>query len=229
MKIGIRHKGFTLVELLVALAILSVLFTTVLGVLGSVRKSERNAASVNSIYQMGRISMQRIMDDLSMAFIAAPQMMGKMSDGTERKSGLIGKGGGDFDSVDFTSLSHVKVIFNAKESEEAEVGYYVDNDPSREGVKALYRRESVYIDNDIEKGGTSSMIATGIKRFKLSYYDGEKFEWMDEWNTESEYHKDKLPRAVKILLVFDHPYLKDREIAFTSIAFIGMWKEPIKF
>lgn len=223
-------KGFTLIELLVALAILSMLFAAVLQALTSVKKGGARAEALGNIYQMGRVTIDRITRDINMAFLVTDKkLLGTSADGAEVKTAFFGRSGGGLDAVNFTTMSHLKMYFNAKEADQAEVGYYTENDPEHEGLKVIMRRESPYIDGDIESGGASYIIATNVKKFELGYYDGRKFEWVDEWNSESAYNKDQLPRAVRVKVVFEHPYLKEKEISMIGIAPVAMWQSPIEF
>ena len=45
----------------------------------------------------------------------------------------------------------------------------------------------------------------------LKYLDGTDFEWEDEWDTTGVEHPNKLPRAVRIILVLEGPSASDPE------------------
>jgi prepilin-type N-terminal cleavage/methylation domain-containing protein len=109
-------------------------------------------------------------------------------------------------SVHFTSLSHVRTQKDSPESDQQEVGYYLDScDAKNEGDpgQCLWRRASAYIDENVDKGGGSVLLLSGVKDLKFRYYGEEKLDWVSAWRTDQggdEATKDIFPLAVEVTL-----------------------------
>ena len=194
--------------------------------------SEDRVSKRDDVFQMARLTLRKLTDDISMAFLVSNQdLLGKTKDGANIVTGFIGDEKGGYGAIDLATFSHWRLFRNAKESEQCEVGYYVEKDPDieDEDVYRLMRRESVVIDNEVSEGGKTYPLALGLKDFKLEYYDGRQNEWKKEWNSTTAENKDKLPRAVKIELSFPDPSDDEFTIDFSTIAFIALWQYPIEF
>lgn len=225
-----NKKGFTLIEVMAALAILSLIFVQIFTFTSITRKLESRDEGRSEVYQVARVAMGRIVSDLDMAFLTGNQaLLGKTSDGTNVETAFIGEDKGAGDSLDFDTFSHWRMVWGAKESDQAEVGYFVKPDPKDSDLNILMRREGNVLDSDVTKGGDEYPIATGVKEFQLRYYDNVAHEWRNDWNTKGMEIKNKLPEAVEITLVFADPVKEDEVLAFKTIAMIPMWKDEINF
>lgn len=125
----------------------------------------------------------------------------------ERLTNMIGKD----TSIHFTSLNHYRTTANAQESNQVEVGYYIENCKSRATGKesrCLWRRSSTIIDNDVTRGGDATPLVENISEFKLEYL-GEAVtdkEWKREWVTDRNGSMNTLnmfPAMVKIFLAYE--------------------------
>lgn len=122
-------------------------------------------------------------------------------------------------SLNFTSLSHVRTIENSPESDQQEVGYYLEscNDDDGNSTQCLWRRSTAYIDDDITRGGGASLLLTGVKTLKLRYYGPGKLDWVSAWRTDEggdAATKDKFPLAVEITLVIEE---KQKEASLSTV------------
>ena len=66
-------------------------------------------------------------------------------------------------------------------------------------------------DHEPDKDGTILPLAYGVKRLDFKFLDGTDFEWEEEWDTTGVEHPNKLPRAVRIVLVLEGPSAADPE------------------
>jgi hypothetical protein len=57
-----------------------------------------------------------------------------------------------FDSLHFTSLSHIRWIKDSRESELCEIGYFLERNQEME-KSFLFRREDWNVDGTLEEGG----------------------------------------------------------------------------
>lgn len=109
-------------------------------------------------------------------------------------------------SIHFTSLSHVRTQKDSPESDQQEVGYYLEScDAKNEGdaTQCLWRRASAYIDENVDKGGGSVLLLAGVKDLKFRFYGEEKLDWVSAWRTDQggdDATKDKFPLAVEVTL-----------------------------
>jgi len=226
----IKQSGFTLLEVLVGTAVLAMMVTMIWSISSSTLDAEFRVGKRDEIFQMGRIATDRVVKDLNMAFLVTnSQLLGKTKDGANVESAFVGDDKGGYDSLDFNSFSHWRMFRNVKESDQVEVGYYVEPDPEIRDRFILMRRESSYLDNDVMKGGKAYPVAEGISEFQLSYYDGRNQDWTENWNSKEVDQKDKLPRAVKVTISFPDPDLEDEMLKFSTIAFIELWQFPLEF
>jgi general secretion pathway protein J len=53
----------------------------------------------------------------------------------------------------------------------------------------------------MDRGGTTDVLFEGVKRLEFAYWDSERKEWEDEWDTRRADQKSKLPTRVRITLV----------------------------
>ncbi|MCK6527494.1 prepilin-type N-terminal cleavage/methylation domain-containing protein [Myxococcota bacterium] len=189
------ERGFTLLEMLVAVAIMAaamaLLWTSFAGAVKVEDQVRRKADTV----AMGRTAMERISRELSMAFLS-PNLSPTSSYATVFK----GQDKDPFDEAIFTSLSHEKLYKDAREGDQAEISYYREEDPDSD-LSMLVHRESPRIDGDPERGGVVLPLAYRVKSFNLRYYDLDKKEWVDQWDTRGVDTPNRLPRAVEIALV----------------------------
>jgi prepilin-type N-terminal cleavage/methylation domain-containing protein len=131
----------------------------------------------------------------------------------------------------FTTLNHYRTTANAQESNQIEVGYFVDSCKSRSkgtSSKCLWRRSSIIVDNDVTRGGDATPLIENVTEFKLEYLSeniNEK-EWKREWMTDnngSGTMQNMFPSLVKITLeVHDKKnkeFAKFRQTIIASIRF----------
>jgi prepilin-type N-terminal cleavage/methylation domain-containing protein len=111
-------------------------------------------------------------------------------------------------SLHFTSLSHVRTIKDSPESDQQEVGYYLEGCDKAEGDdsdtgQCLWRRSTPYIDEDVTEGGGSTLLLSGVKELRFRYYGEDKLDWVSSWRTDQggdDATKDKFPLAVEVTL-----------------------------
>ena len=180
--------GFTLLETLIALAILGFISASVWSSLFSIA-STRDKVSVRDDFQQEvRIVLDRLSNDLRLAF-NVPQARGR--------TGFIG----EESKLKFSSFSHQLIDPDSKECDETMVSYSLDRDEKNPALFVLKRKENKRLNEDLsEDEGKAVELLGGIVSLKFGYYDGEKFT--ERWSHESieTKQRDKIPRAVKISL-----------------------------
>ena len=66
------------------------------------------------------------------------------------------------------------------------------------------------IDDRPDEGGVTLLMADDVKEFQLTYYDAQRDEWTDEWDTTRTDQSNRLPYAVRLKLTLVDPDGFDR-------------------
>jgi prepilin-type N-terminal cleavage/methylation domain-containing protein len=141
-----------------------------------------------------------------------PQTVGTTADGEdltlppppERLTQFIGKE----DQLHFTSINHQRTTFNAQESNQSEVGYYLADCKSRvtdKSSRCLWRRASTVIDNDVTRGGMATPLVENVSDFRFEYLseDHNDKEWKKSWlsdNNGTPNTQNMFPSMVRVVL-----------------------------
>lgn len=184
-------RALTLLEVLVAMAITAIMGAMVAGSISQVGNAADLTRAQDERYAEARRALTRLSSELAMAFIS------DHFDSARHGNGRPTLFRGREDGILFTTMGHVRLYRGAKESDQAVVEYLTDRDPERSDADALFRREKLRIDGDPENEGQRALVARGVKRLTLSYWDAKKKEWVREWDTTRVERKDELPTLVR--------------------------------
>ena len=177
--------------------------------------------------------MNRLSRDLQMAILFSNvEFLGVSPSGEQStKSIFIGVNNGDQDKLTFETLSHVRYLKDVKESDQAEVGYFLEPEEEEGGIGlfSLKKREQSPPDAAPEEGGTTLTLLDGVKQLNFRYFDPKKTEFVDEWDSTKIDNLNKLPRAVEITLVMQDPIDEEGTIRFATVVLIEMAPGPNDF
>ncbi len=190
-------EGFTLLEVLVSIAILVIIMGAVYSAYTTNVEAIQIARQNGEVHQTARIVLDRITKDLQSALI-------QVSVPSENiKLGLVGENreidGRRADRIDFTTVTHLPLNEKGPASDLCEIGYQVDED-SEGKVLVLLRRDDSSVDEDFTQGGTLQEMARNVIEFKLTYQDS-RGEESDQWNTLEGKPGSGLPVLIKVRLV----------------------------
>lgn len=204
---GAARAGFTLIEVIVALGILTVIGMLAWGALSGALQARDYLESGDELDRSARLSLARISRELSLAFLT-----NNTSATDTYKTVFVAKDGDGTDQIWFSTMSHRRTVRDSRESDQTEITLWTEPDPNGEGGElALLHRESGRVDEEPDKGGVVLPLATGVKRFDLRYLDAQTGEWRDEWDTTGADTPNRLPRAVQIVLVLTGPDPNDED------------------
>jgi general secretion pathway protein J len=200
-------RGMTLLEILVSLAILAMISLLLYGAFDSMSRGKRGEALRADRARQGREAVLRITRELQSAFLSMhnPQVPALQT----RVTAFVGTNGAPFDRIDFQAFAHTRVEKEAKESDQAEVGYFVAQDPSVDHEKNdLVRREQTQPSQSTEnfpfnpkKGGVINVVAEDVELFDVRYLDPMTGLWVESWDTtQTMAQPNRLPLEVKITL-----------------------------
>lgn len=195
-------RGFTLVELLVAVAILAMISILIYSAFAGLRQSKQGIQRVTDRYREGRLAMARITRELQSAYVSLHAPINQAL--AAHKTAFVGTRGNPADRVDFNAFAHRRIDRNAHESDQAEISYFGSADPKRNGNVDLVRRISPRLDVDPGKGGRVEVLATDIDLFDLEYLDPLTGQWTETWDTTQAIGQaNRLPLQVRVLLVLN--------------------------
>lgn len=185
-------RGFSLLEVMIAIAITAVIGAMVAGAYQQIDHAASGAREQGERYAGARLAMTRMARELSMAFVSEHYDRARFRD---RPTLFKGEG----DQVLFTTMAHVRLVQDAKESDQAVVEYLVERDPVG-GEDALFRREKARIDDEPDRGGRKDLVATHVKGLSLRYWDQKRKEWVRSWSTRTPEKLNELPTRVRVEL-----------------------------
>jgi general secretion pathway protein J len=179
-----RHnseQGFTLIEILLAVALVATIAALVFGSLLTTVNVIDSARANAAGEQVVRITMRLMADELSMA-VSLP-VMPWMGVNAQRE-------GQPADTVAFLTMGQFRGAESAQDTEVVRIVY------TREGDKLLRLvRRNLYglTDDSLEQLELAGM----VKGFNVRYYDSTNNLWVDEWDGRA---RSKPPAALLIEL-----------------------------
>jgi general secretion pathway protein J len=189
----VRARGFTLVEVLIAMGIVATMAIMTIGSLSEMDRASAAAREQDARYAAARVALRRLGRELSMAFLSKNYDTSRFRDPltlfVAREDELL-----------FTTMAHVRLYRDAKESDQSIVEYKVESDPDHAGERALFRREKPRIDDEPDRGGRKDLVADHITSLRVQYWDSKRKDWVREWTTRSAEHAEELPQRVRIEL-----------------------------
>ncbi len=205
-----NRKGFTLVELMLAIAISVVVVGTVYVTFYQSHKVTKTIMAQTEVYQMARLCMDRMMKDLSCVYFSPYLLLdddlknNPKANELAQKYRFIGKhendGKNDTDKIYFTTTSDIGL--GDKAGILNEVDYELKEDPDNKGLYFLIRREDNKPHDGITDNGQNPgmEIAENVVSMSIVYYGKENKE-SDEWDASST-SPPALPNMIKITLSF---------------------------
>lgn len=191
-----QTRGFTLMEVVVAIGItafigmvIGVSFNTTVG-------TKELIESQAEQYRMLRTAMARVTREIGSAYVSDRYDAKRYRDAFDRPTNFIGAR----DKLTFTSFAHQRLYADAKESDQMVVEYSLKTSPDRKakGRQDLMRREKVILEERMDRGGVEDTLLEGVKKLEFQYWNSERKQWEDEWDTRRSERKSILPTRVKV-------------------------------
>lgn len=182
----IKNRGFTLVELLVATSLLTMLMGAGLAVLTAGTRAAAKAERYNKMVRRGQAALQAMSNDIRAAVEHDEVYLVSLD---------VQEEGMDADTIDFITAIRPRMYQEDQPATgRCEVGYYIESDPDME-YQWLLRREDGSIDEDPLEGGAVTLAGPYVAELNLQFYDG--LFWQSGWDKEEK----KQPVAVYIEIV----------------------------
>jgi type II secretory pathway pseudopilin PulG len=212
------ESGFTLLEVLLAFAILAFITTIIWGTFSQTNLIKRRTEAVQDRSHAARVALMRLSRELEMAFLSDSENPAVQ----ERRTMFISETQRDVDELRFSWFGRQRLRTDIPESDTSVIMYYAQTDPDDPSVTNLMRRETRRLEAVDPRTipGESYVLCPGVARLKFSFFDYKKKEWREDWSTMGADGLQYLPTHVRIALtIYDE---KGREQTYTSSARIMM-------
>ncbi|HZH04202.1 MAG TPA: type II secretion system protein GspJ [Myxococcaceae bacterium] len=205
-------RGFTLIEVMIAVGITALMGGLVAASFQTSMRAKEEVEAEADRYRMLRAATSRMTREVGAAFVSDRYDPKRYRDAYDRPTNFIGAE----NKLLFTSLAHQRLYTDAKESDQMVVEYSVktSTDPDAKGRQDLVRRVNPAIGEPMDRGGTEDVLYEGVKGFELAYWDSEKKEWDDEWDTRKPERRTILPTRVRITLTANDE--SDKEVRYVT-------------
>jgi len=192
-----HSRGFTLIEVLLALAILAAVLGVVYASFFNAEESIRRAETVRDDTDLARGLISRLSADIENTYVKGSANVIGFT-GAKEEPELDGEKR-RLDSLSLTTLTNWRRP-GTKESELWEVGYRFQEKTGGDVNRVLLRREKRELTEDVPfaEGGTEYELTDRVRQLRLRYYDGAA--WKDDWKWKE---KASLPSRVEVLFVLD--------------------------
>ena len=218
-----RKRGFTLIEVMVAAAILAMTTTLVWSSFSSTFRTKQQVEAQSSRYRTVRIALERLARELSMAYISQNEDTSQ----PEHRTMFEGKHKGYIDEVKFSYFGHQRLYQDANESDTAQLMYFGATSREDSRKTNLIRRETRRLSyvRPQDSPNEADIVCDDVVGLKLEYYDARDKQWREEWVTTAvDGQKDRMPSRVRITLTVHDE--RGKEVPFTTEARIAM-QEPL--
>jgi general secretion pathway protein J len=210
-----NKRGFTLLEILIAVFILAVVLSTVYAAYTGTFRITKDSDEAREVYGMARNTMDRLLKDI-----------GALST-TDGKFNLISRpsevGRADFTDLTFISRSHLSLSENEIQSGLAEITYYVDEDETKEGYR-LMRRDVLYAGaSNEERNQGGFVLCERLHSLTYRFINAAGRE-SDSWDSASdaEGQKNRAPAMIYIELKLTNEKDRDQPYTFATKVFVPL-------
>jgi len=196
-----RQGGFTLLEVMIATAILALMMVIAWSATSGAIRTKRGYQATQERYREVRVAMNRIARDLSMAYVSANEDRNQL----EPRTFFVGESSGDFDTLRFSAFAHTPLYADAPESDQAAVAYYGAADPEDRGKTNLMRRETRRPGNERWDAlpGDADVVLRDVVKFECKYWNVQTREWTETWSTQNtDGGAPKVPDRVRFTVTF---------------------------
>jgi|GEM_PF-2131776 len=212
-----NEKGFTLIELLISMSMFAVLLSILFGTYrASVGLMEKVSADTE-IYDMARIALDRISEDLESSFLAPAVQEDDKAGSTrvfgvfEGRDGTVGSHDGDF----LRFLTRARVVLNGSGGlpVESEIMYEARLQADQDTL-ALFRVDTPFGTDLPEEGTGGYILCDRLIGVDFTYHRGD--EELDGWDSRDVGMFGKTPERVTVKLVFRDPAAPETPLIFTT-------------
>ncbi len=187
-RISKTRQGFTIIEIMVAMAIMALIVAAIYSSWTAIVRGTEAARKAAAAAQRSRIAMRTLQDALTSArlFTADYQYYAfEAENGDDASLSFVARLPESFPrSGRFGSFDVRRVTFS------------VESGPGFDSGRQLVLRQCpLLMDMDIDEKDHPIVLETGVKAFQLEFWDPTQNDWLDGWERTNQ-----LPALVKITL-----------------------------
>ncbi|MGH7822056.1 MAG: type II secretion system protein GspJ [Candidatus Binatia bacterium] len=210
------RSGFTLLEIMISIAILSIVIVIVYGVFARTLTAKEYAEARSAETGTARAILNRIVRDLATTVMRASSALPQPTPSQDRDEALpkavqqilfrsqnVVDGGVPFDDLAFSAIVRRPSASGVSSSDLAVIRYFVERDPANPQRHALFRETvfslsgQVFDPEEPDPAGTVRLL-DGVAGLEFRFYNGR--EWIQEWDSGDARNYGPAPLAVEIAL-----------------------------
>lgn len=223
-----NKKGFTLIEILLAVFIFSIIITIVFGSYNFVFSAANHADENIKVCRMASNCLIRMTTDIESLYISMPPEYSPPNfNGDPDQYRIIGStgysGNTDFARLRFTSHEHLPVGKNDHHKGLARIVYYVQQKNDDNFVLSRSDILSFSDSEPFEERKSDPVLCNSLISFRLTYFD-TKGETYDYWDSESDDFDYSTPGAIGIQLEIAY---NNTSRFFATTVYIPVYREKI--
>lgn len=220
-----KAKGFTLLEVLIAVAIMAVLVTVIYTSFSTSSRNVEQAEASRDATDLARTLLAKLSADIANAYVNAGMnspvtltiFYGKKEEGGASDEKIR------HDALTLTTLTNWRKP-DSRETDLWEVGYFFKEKTDGTGF-VMMRREKRELINDSPalEGGVEYEMTDRVEGLQFRYYDIATKKWLDAWDSRtagsSNLQQMPVPKAVEITLLLDDgsSYITEVEVGAVSV------------
>jgi general secretion pathway protein J len=211
-------SGFTMIELMLALAIFALITTIMFGSFSQTASSKRVIQSDQERTHAVRVALMRMTREIEMAYTSDNENTAIAN----RPTMFVGSARVDVDELMFSSFAHQRLRGGAAEGDTSLISYFGARDPDDRRIVNLMRRETrrLQAEDPATLPGEAYILCPDVSKVKFAYYDHKKKEWATDWSTLDATGMQYLPTHVRITLtVLDQ---RGHEVSYSTDARIQL-------
>jgi len=216
-----RQSGFTLLEIIIAITILGVIVSLIYPAYTGTYRNIDIAETQAEIYQMARVTLIRIIEDLESGYM--PETSQNDQDNDENFTSLMGQNeeidGRRADKLSFFSKSHINLDDPLDKEKNAKITYY----PllKENGSISLYRSDTPSNLGWPEEETEGLVICEGLYSISFTYMDKNE-DSHDIWDESVMDSAKKFPSIVNITLEFIDKTNPEEPLTFSTAVFMPL-------
>jgi general secretion pathway protein J len=198
------QHGMTLLEIMIALAIMGLMMTLTWSTISNSSRAKRSSEAIEQRNHEIRVALGQVVHDFEAAYLS----LNEDTNATQRRTLFVGKSGGKVPEMRFSTLNHRVLTADANESEQAVISYEAMPDrQDREKINWIRREQRrPSNENPDQESAEYDILVHDIEEVKFDFWDWKREEWKDRWDTTaSDGERNRLPSRVRITLKVKTP------------------------
>lgn len=203
------NAGFTLIEILVATAIASIILVMAYASYQSIFNSIKRSIGRAEFYENVNLALMKIDQDLSNTYYTK----------SNKNINFVCENDRGNSRIDFAAVMHSDMILSGSSkmpvrmSDIRGVGYYLREAKNTQGLFHLIKSEKFnYWEDEPNTGGEESLLLPNVVSLKFEFQKGN--DWEDNWDSRQN---NLFPKSVKTTLVVKNYQAVEEKFMFVTL------------